>query len=237
MTSSSQSNGNLESFSGIAPLFPLGNVVLFPHALLPLHIFEPRYRKMTADALVGDGYIAMALIQPALPPSGAGPAIHPMVGLGKIIAHEKLPDGRYYLVLKGVARAYIEEEIPSDEPYRVAKLRICPDEWHPVEGQSKEIAAGHVQQAQQLVDRFCEIFPKADLKQVLSDAVLRDDGLAVVCDILSATIPLASDVSQRLLNETSVEQRTAILKRILELAHSQLTSGASRPFPPKFSDN
>ena len=57
----------LIGFSGRAPLFPLPNVALFPQVLLPLHIFEPRYRQMTADALDGDGLIAMATLKPADP--------------------------------------------------------------------------------------------------------------------------------------------------------------------------
>lgn len=96
----------LSEFSGQAPLFPLPNVVLFPYAVLPLHIFEPRYRQMTADAIAGEGYLAMALLRSAGHEESGGelPTIHDIVGLGKIIAHERLPDGRYYVFLRGLAR-------------------------------------------------------------------------------------------------------------------------------------
>ncbi|MBC8116516.1 MAG: LON peptidase substrate-binding domain-containing protein, partial [Candidatus Saccharimonas sp.] len=84
----------LEHFSGLAPLFPLPNVVLFPHGLLPLHIFESRYRQMTADALNGEQLIAMSLLQPGWEktPNQLLPPIHSMVGLGQIVAHERLDD-------------------------------------------------------------------------------------------------------------------------------------------------
>src|SRR5689334_9282717 len=116
----------LQTFSGRAPLFPLPNVVLFPHVAVPLHIFEPRYRQMTADALAGERLIAMALLQEE-ETELAQPAIDPMVGLGRIIAHERLDDGRYILVLRGIARARVIREESLDLPYRVGQLELCTD--------------------------------------------------------------------------------------------------------------
>jgi Lon protease-like protein len=104
------------------PLFPLPNVVLFPRAVLPLHIFEERYKQMTADALAGDRQIAMALLR-----SGwerdyyHRPAIEPVVCVGTILTHELLPDGKYNFLLQGHTRARIVSERPAGgKPYRVA---------------------------------------------------------------------------------------------------------------------
>src|SRR5579871_6732685 len=127
MTMSSTSESRLMHFSGRAPLFPLPNVVLFPHATLPLHIFEPRYRRMTADALEGEQLIAMGLLKDSSSGLLELPPIHPVVGLGEIVAHERLDDGRYMLILRGIARARVVEEIASDLPYRVGKLELCED--------------------------------------------------------------------------------------------------------------
>jgi Lon protease-like protein len=105
------------------PLFPLPNVVLFPRAVLPLHIFEQRYREMTADALVGQRQIAMALPRPGWEKSYYGrPAIEPVVCVGTILSHERLPDGKYNLLLQGQTRARILEELDIDKPYRIARL-------------------------------------------------------------------------------------------------------------------
>jgi Lon protease-like protein len=105
------------------PLFPLPGVVLFPRAVLPLHIFENRYRKMTADALVGPRLIAMALLKPGWEKSYYGrPAIEPVVCVGRILTHEKLPDGKYNFLLQGLAPARVIREYDDDEPYRVAEL-------------------------------------------------------------------------------------------------------------------
>jgi Lon protease-like protein len=109
------------------PLFPLPGVVLFPRAVLPLHIFEDRYRAMTADALVGDQLIAMALLKPGWEKGYySRPEVEPIVCVGRILSHEKLADGKYNFLLQGQLRARILSETggrPSDEtPYRVARL-------------------------------------------------------------------------------------------------------------------
>jgi Lon protease-like protein len=103
-------------------LFPLPNVVLFPRVVLPLHIFEERYKAMTADALQGDRQIAMALLGPGWEKNyHAVAAVDPVVCIGKILAHEKLPDGNYNLLLQGVSRAILVRELQS-QPYRVGEL-------------------------------------------------------------------------------------------------------------------
>src|SRR5687767_5188778 len=108
------------------PLFPLPSVVLFPRAVLPLHIFEDRYRAMTADALDGDGLIAMALLKPGWEKSYYGrPAIEPVVCVGRILSHEKLPDGKYNFLLQGVQRARIIRELAGPvTSYRTAELQL-----------------------------------------------------------------------------------------------------------------
>ena len=127
MTFSCELDSTLRDFSGLAPLFPLPNVVLFPQALLPLQISEPRYRQLTADVLEGERLIAMGLMRPGWErlPGNAIPPIHRIVGLGKIIAHEKLDDGRYYLVLRGLARTKLLSEKLVDLPYRIGQLELC----------------------------------------------------------------------------------------------------------------
>src|SRR5260221_6462218 len=88
------------------PLFPLPNVVLLPRAVLPLHIFEERYKQMTADVLRGHRQIAMALLNRGWEKDYYGrPAIEPVVCVGTILSHERLPDGRYNFLLQGHTRA------------------------------------------------------------------------------------------------------------------------------------
>jgi uncharacterized protein len=104
------------------PLFPLPNVVLFPRAVLPLHIFEERYKAMTADALAGDRQVAMALLKSGWEKNYYHrPVIEPIVCVGTILSHERLPDGKYNFLLQGHTRARIVEEV-GDGPYRTALL-------------------------------------------------------------------------------------------------------------------
>jgi len=95
----------------LLPLFPLPNVVLFPNVFLPLHIFEPRYREMTADAAASDRMIGMVLLRPGWERDYEGrPPIYP-IGCSGVMTHvERLPDGRYNIVLRGLERFRILEE-------------------------------------------------------------------------------------------------------------------------------
>src|SRR5262245_26704579 len=130
----------LESFCGIARLFPLPNVVLFPHVIQPLHIFEPRYREMTADALAGDRVIAPVLLRPGWEAEyESRPALHPTLCLGRIVAEQRLPDGRFNLLLRGLSRARIIEEVTSGKLYRTARVEVLADGDAPPEQQARRL--------------------------------------------------------------------------------------------------
>jgi len=95
----------------LLPLFPLPNVVLFPNVFLPLHIFEPRYRDMVADAITGDRMIGMALLRPGWEQDYEGRPPVFSIGCSGLITHvEQLADGRYNIVLRGFERFRIAAE-------------------------------------------------------------------------------------------------------------------------------
>jgi Lon protease-like protein len=104
------------------PIFPLPNVVLFPQVFLPLHIFEPRYREMVADALEGDRLIGMVLLRPGWERDYDGrPAVYPVGCAGVITHHDPLPDGRCNIVLRGLEKFRITGEDTS-RAYRIARI-------------------------------------------------------------------------------------------------------------------
>lgn len=109
------------------PIFPLPNVVLFPNVFLPLHIFEPRYRKMVDDALNGDRIIGMVLLRPGWEGHYEGrPAVYP-IGCAGVITHaERLPDGRFNIVLRGMEKFRIVDE-QDEQPYRLGSVEALPD--------------------------------------------------------------------------------------------------------------
>ncbi|HEX8401536.1 MAG TPA: LON peptidase substrate-binding domain-containing protein [Allosphingosinicella sp.] len=96
------------------PVFPLAGALLFPRAQLPLHIFEQRYRTMIRDALASDRLIAM--IQPK--DEGKVPRLFEVGCIGRIIASEELEDGRFNIVLAGVERFRVADEVQVSTPYR-----------------------------------------------------------------------------------------------------------------------
>ena len=103
------------------PLFPLSNVVLFPGAYLPLHIFEPRYRAMVRDVLAGDGMIGMVVPRAGPSSSTEVPAVYATGCAGTIVHHEALADGRYTIVLRGTRKFSIRHERQT-QPYREAEV-------------------------------------------------------------------------------------------------------------------
>jgi Lon protease-like protein len=110
------------------PLFPLPGVVLLPGTLLPLHVFEPRYREMVEDALSNDRLIGMAMLKPGVDSDQGESPVHAIGGAGEIIESEKLEDGRYNILLEARFRYRILDETASS-PYRVA--RVEPLTSHP----------------------------------------------------------------------------------------------------------
>lgn len=109
--------------SDLLPLFPLPNVVLFPNVFLPLHVFEPRYREMVADAVASDRMIGIVLLQPGWEDDyDARPPIYP-VGCSGVITHvERLNDGCYDIVLRGLDRFQVVAE-DHEKSYRRAVVR------------------------------------------------------------------------------------------------------------------
>lgn len=110
------------------PLFPLPQVVLFPGAVLPLHVFEPRYKAMIRDCLTT--HRALAVVQITDPDhldEHGHPGIARIAGAGVIVDHAELPEGRFNILVRGRARVRLEE-LPFVPPYRTAKATVLPTE-------------------------------------------------------------------------------------------------------------
>jgi Lon protease-like protein len=109
------------------PIFPLPNVVLFPNVFLPLHIFEPRYRQMVEDVLAGDRLIGVALLKPGWEGEYDGrPAVYDIGCVGLVTHADRLPDGRFNIVLRGLEKFRITAE-SSEHAYRVAEIDSLPE--------------------------------------------------------------------------------------------------------------
>jgi Lon protease-like protein len=105
-------------------LFPLPQVVFFPHTLLPLHVFEPRYRTMTERVLAGTKQLAVVLItEPRRIDAQGHPPIAKIATVGEVVRSNRLADGRYNLALEGKARVTLEE-LPFEPPFRRARAVV-----------------------------------------------------------------------------------------------------------------
>lgn len=217
-------------FGGIARLFPLPNLVLFPNVVQPLHIFEPRYRALIEASLATDQLITMALLKPGWEPHyEERPPLYDMVCVGRVTAHHKLPDGRYNLLLAGVSRARIVRELPPERLFREARVELCPDRPDPAPAVSARLQRS-------LLERFRGMLP--DLPQI-RDQLLRllDDeiSLGALTDIVSFALRLAPEHKQALLSELDVERRAGALLALLDRSAAGAVHGER--FPPDFSAN
>ena len=224
----------LQRFSGVAPIFPLPNVVFYPHVMLPLHIFEPRYREMVMDALIGEKYIAIALLKPNWEADyeSKSPEIHNTVCLGQIVHDVKLPDGRFNIALRGLSRASVVSEIDSGTPYRIGELELQPDYY------SKKPVIDRENRQRELLAGFREMFPHTTLEQVFHQAVSADIPLGGLCDVIAHSLEISPSEAQLVLEELDVDLRSDLL--LSQLRSMLVPAGASqtgREFPPPFSLN
>jgi Lon protease-like protein len=218
----------LAGFGGTARLFPLPNLVLFPQVVQGLHIFEPRYRRMTADALATDQLLALVLLKPGWEDHyDEAPEIEPVGCLGRIIHHELLPDGRYNLRVRGLARLRLVEELVTGKPYRTARAEPQPDV---VPADLARLGELRRHLADAVLPRF---EPTGSAYLHLKDLFAGELPLGHLCDMLAYALPIPLELKQQLLEEPHVDVRSEILANALELP--KVPTG--RKFPPDFSPN
>ncbi|HEX7900961.1 MAG TPA: LON peptidase substrate-binding domain-containing protein [Planctomycetota bacterium] len=215
-----------EAFSGRLPLFPLPNVILFPHGLLPLHVFEPRYRALTEAALEGERLIGMAVLRPGWEPDYQGnPPVHDVVGMGRIVKEERLADGRWNLLLVGLARARVIEEVQA-APFRVARVDVLED--RPAEGDAYErrrrvLHAFYTQKLREAVP------PGEPAPELPEDIPLGD-----LCDLVTSGFVTEHEERLIFLGERDVAARC---DRLMEFFKNIPPSTRPRSWPPGNSAN
>ena len=187
------------------PMFPLQNVVLLPNTFLPLHIFEPRYRKLTRDVLAGDKLLLMAFQLGPDHEYDGPPPVAPIAGVGEIVLAQNLPDGRYNLVLRGRARVHIERELSSDEPYRLVQARELPDEAP----RSVVDLLDAETSLRALTVGLADALPEGG--DLLKQVVAAQPTAAALVDVVASTLIADHRLRQRLLETTDVGRRIALV--------------------------
>lgn len=184
----------------VLPIFPLPDVTLFPHTFLPLHIFEARYRALVADALARDRRLVVARLRPGYEQDYEGqPPVWPVAGVGEIVNWERLPTGRYNLLLRGLGRVRIERELPADTLYRLAVARPVPDE--PPRGDVGRL----VRRIRAACGRLLDALERP--RDLLDTALGAGEPPAVIADRAASGFIPDPDLRQALLETPSVQAR------------------------------
>ena len=191
-------------------VFPLPRVVFFPGALLPLHLFEERYRSMIADCLEREHMaMAVSMLKPGYEENyGGNPEMHDICGLGHIEKHEKMDDGRYNILLRGISRVRVEAELDSDVPYRKAQVSVLP---------------GNLDQDQVSTSALTTLLSTASLvatevrrKHPEFELQLGNDmPSGMLTDIVADRLVASEAARQRLIETVHVPQRVEILTQTL----------------------
>lgn len=224
----------LDGFDGVVRLFPLPNFVMMPHVLKGFHVFEPRYRELVDHALSKDKLVGLVLPKTGWEKDYEGSfALHPVGCLTLIQEHERLEDGRFNLVLRGLCRVRLEHEMLTSTLYRQAKVMLMPD----------AIVTDDVTLRRELEDAVLPwLAAEGEGQDQFLKLVESSAPLGTIVDVVAFALPLPPDWKQELLELLDVAGRVRRLAKLLK---------AVRPFrepdeklhhrghraPPDFSTN
>lgn len=199
------------------PLFPLPNAVVMPGCQLPLNVFEPRYLNLVFDALGTERLVGMIQPRPDEPESGEVP-LYGTGTAGRIVSFSETPDGRLLIVLVGICRFDLEEEIPTTRGYRRATVQWDRfNEDYRIESRTRYSRT-------ELLNNLRNY---AHLKKLETDweAIERLDD-SMLCNVLTGVLPLSVSERQALVEAIKVDERATRLSTLLafEVADSAAAS-------------
>ncbi len=202
-----EKTGDFEAALQNLPVFPLPQVVLFPRALLPLHIFEPRYRAMLKDCLAGHRHIVMTHVDAS---SGAREGV--VAGVGYIVEHQPLPDGRANIVVQGRARVRVTE-LPSSDPYRRVRATKLEDV-------TKRVSQADRTALVTAAGAYAGEVGRRDPR--FSFAVPPNLETGALADLCAHHLILSAEMRQKMLEELDASLRVQSVIRELATQHSAL---------------
>ena len=208
---------NIEDLPSVIPLFPLSGAVVLPHGQLPLNIFEPRYLSMVFDALAGSRLVGM--VQPLHGEEGDHPDLHRTGCAGRIVSFSETRDGRILLVLSGVSRFDVEDELELYRGYRRAKIS-----WsrftHDLDDEEIDIDR----------DRLLSLAKTYLESRQLAIEWGSLDGLELpeLVDTLASSLPFSSREKQGLVEALIIQDRCELLSALCEFAVEHATQGEDR---------
>lgn len=192
------------------PVFPLPNVVFFPKTFLPLHVFEPRYRRMVEDSLAGEKRIAMALLKEGWEHDYFGtPEVHPIGCVGEIYFNERLENGRFNILLYGLSRVKVMDFVGS-KPYRVARVQYLKDVPFSHDDFNVNYEATRFVH---LVRQYLKELGVKDQDEILK---LKTQSFESMINQVASALDFTTAEKQRLLVLDSLEMRYDLLRELIE---------------------
>ena len=189
-------------------VFPLHGVAVLPGTPAPFHVFEPRYRALVGDALAGDRIVAVPALFGKSDVHALRPPLRAVCGAGIIEAEERYPDGRYDIVLRGVARVRLLEEVPQTKLYREFRAEILEDRL-PAGGAAA--LGDELEGLRQLVYELSTKLPSESGAPQLAEAVAQMKDPSSIVDLVAAAAVSDSDARQRILEELDVSRRIELV--------------------------
>ena len=192
------------------PIFPLPNVVFFPKMILPLHVFEPRYKRMIRDTLRKERRIGINLLKEGWQEDYYGsPPIHTIGCMGEIEQYERLPEGRFNILLRGTNRFEILS-YEKETPYRIASIRLLKDTPFGIERYDQ------IKERDVLFERFVRYFKTVLGMDIDEDRIDRKGSLESMVNQIASILDIPVREKQELLEASNLRQRFDLVKSIVE---------------------
>lgn len=202
----------LERACAALKVFPLHGVTVLPGTPTPFHIFEPRYKALVNEALAGDRVVAVPSLLTKAGAAEDRPALRRICGAGLVEAEQRYEDGRYDVVVRGVARVRLVEELPRPEGrlYREFRAEILEDRW-PAGGPAA--LDGQLEALRQIVYELSTRLPPGSGAPELAEAVVQLKDPSAIVDLVAAATLSDPDSRQQVLEQLDVAKR---LDHVLE---------------------
>ena len=197
----------LEDLPKKIPIFPLSNFIIFPKTTVPLNIFEPRYIQMIDDSMKSNRYIG--IIQPKKSGDLKKPDLHKVGCIGKITSFNETEDGRYLIVLNGVCRYEVINEISSDKLYRECEIEFKNFSKDLIEQKEKI----KFEEMKQIFDKLKNLFEQQGYQINWKD--LENQSVEQTINTLSMASPFTLEEKQILLDTENLKERKSKLEEIL----------------------
>ena len=198
----------LKKLTSTIPIFPLSNFIIFPNTTVPLNIFEPRYIQMINDSMKSHRMIGM--VQPKKSGELKKPDLYEVGCIGKITSFNETEDGRYLIIINGVSRFNIDEEIDTDRLYRLCKVNYR----NYIKDLDNKIEELNVAELDKIFQDLKSLFEKKGFMVDWSN--LKKQDFSNTLNTLSMASPFSLEEKQVLLETKDLNTRKLMLEDILK---------------------